>query len=204
MELRDAERVAREVTGLLAPACERIVVCGSVRRQRAQVKDLEIVVLPKRMRQRPVFGDATTALPPLDALLERLTKWGELKRNTDNPKWGEKYKTLLHPATRLGIDLFIAAPDNFGNLVTIRTGDQTFSHLLVTPRDDGGLMPRGMRQMGGYLWQGDTRVPCWLEGDFFAALGIDQPPPPELRDERMAIALRKNTAFANEGAKNAV
>lgn len=182
MRLKDAELYANEVVRLLMPACQEIVVCGSVRRRKPEVKDLEIVALPKRRDSPPVFGDALGGLPPLDALCTRLVTYGELARNSRNPKDGAKYKTFVHPRGKIAIDLFIASPENFGNIVAIRTGDADFSHLLVTPRRDGGLMPDRLRQHEGYLWRTLAtdvvdRLACPSEAAFFAELGLPVPHP---------------------------
>lgn len=191
MRLQDAKLYANEVVRLLSPACQEIVVCGSVRRRKPEVKDLEIVALPKRRERPPTFGDATSALPPLEALCAQLVRFGELSRNSRNPKDGPRYKTFLHPRGKIAIDLFIADGNNFGNQIAIRTGDAEFSHLMVSQQPAGGLMPRHLRQQRGYLWADDGEiVPCPDEAAFFAALGLPVPDP-EHRDIREIARLRQ-------------
>jgi DNA polymerase/3'-5' exonuclease PolX len=182
MRLRDAELYANEVVRLLSPACEQVVVCGSVRRRKPEVKDLEIVALPKRSAGRPAFGDPASALPPLEALCARLVAYGELRLDPQLKRDGPKYKRFVHPRGKIAIDLFIAAPENFGNQIAIRTGDADFSHLMVTPRHQGGLMPDHLRQSQGFLWSMDDVVeghivPCPSEAAFFAELGLPVPHP---------------------------
>lgn len=182
MRLKDAELYASEVVRLLSPACQEIIVCGSVRRRKPEVKDLEIVALPKRRDGPPVFGDALSGLPPLDALCAQLVRYDELHLDAKLKRDGPKYKRFIHPRGRIAIDLFIASPGNFGNLIAIRTGDADFSKLLVTPRRDGGLMPEDLGQHNGYLWRSlaegaADRVACPTESSFFAALGLPVPHP---------------------------
>lgn len=50
MELERAKGVAAEVVARLGPACERVEVAGSVRRRKAEVKDLEVVFIPRMER----------------------------------------------------------------------------------------------------------------------------------------------------------
>lgn len=55
MRLEQAQRLAQQLVVDLEPACERIEVAGSIRRQRSQVKDIELVVIP-RWSVRPASG----------------------------------------------------------------------------------------------------------------------------------------------------
>lgn len=188
-----AERCAREVCALLAPACQQITIVGSIRRMKPLVKDIEILARPKP--SRPVFGEPRSAGSGLDVLVARLIDQRELARRPDpkERKDGPKHKTLWLPRSGgVPIDLFIAASGggNWGNLVTIRTGDYLFSKALVTARSAGGLMPAGMRQEGGFLWRGATCLDCFTETSYFAALGITDIPDPATRDEAMAHRLR--------------
>src|SRR6476620_865884 len=52
MKLADAEQVARNVVGLMRPFCDRIEIAGSVRRGVAEVKDIEIVCIPRWQEQQ--------------------------------------------------------------------------------------------------------------------------------------------------------
>ena len=93
------------------------------------------------------------------------------------------------------MDLFIAEPGNWGNVLAIRTGNAAFSKGLVTERRSGGLMPPDLYQRDGFLWcrngfgrvrtppsGSDERLECPTEEAFFAALGLPTLPPAE-RDE---------------------
>lgn len=53
--LASAERIATNLLRGMAPACERIEIAGSIRRNRALVKDIELVVIP-RWAERVVEG----------------------------------------------------------------------------------------------------------------------------------------------------
>ncbi len=195
--LAHADRCARAVAALLRPACADLAVCGSVRRRREQVKDLELVLRPAKVA--PVFGEPASGKGALEALLARLLFTGDLKRCPDPARRldGPRQKRLWFPEGRMEVDLFIAAPDgsNWGNTVAIRTGSFAFSKLLVTKRSAGGLMPKGHLHHDGYLWRlGQELVPCPTEADFFLALGIAEPPPPYDRDEACARRLRAQVA----------
>ena len=47
MDIAQAFNLAEELRIGLAPLCERIEVAGSIRRRRPQVKDIELVAIPK-------------------------------------------------------------------------------------------------------------------------------------------------------------
>lgn len=193
--LATAEQVAVAVLHLLRPALAEYAVCGSIRRRREQVKDLEIVVRPQPAT--PVFGEPRSAVSALEALLPKLIAQRDLalcpdpKRRLDGPR----QKRLWFPHPGIEVELFIADRDNFGNTVVIRTGDWEWSRALVTKWSAGGLMPKGLLHDGGYLWRlGGQKVSCPTETAFFQALGIEEPPPPYGRDLGAAKRLRAQLA----------
>lgn len=53
--------VANELVDWLRPACERIVVAGSLRRQCAEIGDIELVALPTPLLN--LFGEPTGETP---------------------------------------------------------------------------------------------------------------------------------------------
>lgn len=191
------------VVDLLAPACIRVEVAGSVRRQKRECGDIEIVALPDWKPPKLKFGE-----PPHPSTfhlrLAVLIDAGELRLDTLHPTDGPLHKKLRHPASGMKVDLFLARADNYGNTLVIRTGDEDFSHCLVTPYGRGGLMPDDMRQKDGYLWRSKgvdmpeapmddiaDRLACPDEETFFRELGFAAVPPPELRDWQFAMGLRK-------------
>jgi len=47
MTLEYAREMAQALAKLLAPACEKIMVAGSIRRQKARPNDIELVAVPR-------------------------------------------------------------------------------------------------------------------------------------------------------------
>ncbi len=47
MQLDKALEIAEKTKELLAPYCERIEIAGSIRRKKPEVKDIELVAIPK-------------------------------------------------------------------------------------------------------------------------------------------------------------
>jgi DNA polymerase/3'-5' exonuclease PolX len=164
--------IAERLIAQLAPACERIEVAGSIRRERDEVHDIELVAVPRVEVEVDLFGDSTARRSLLDPALVGL---GRFDKN------GERYKQIYLPD---GIyhDLFLVLPPaQWGVILTIRTGPADFSHWLVTPKRQGGAMPAHLRVHDGALWQGNEIVPTPEEKDFFAALGLPYVEPRERR-----------------------
>lgn len=171
-------QIASDVMRALAGACEEIVIAGGIRRGKPDPHDVELVLLPRGGCD--LFGEESDgeSAELLHAIKQLLAVPG-VAMDPHVKRDGPRYKRLL--VRRVPVELFIASRVNFGNIVAIRTGDSDFSRLLVTPRRHGGLMPEGMRQTGGRLLRGSELVACRTEGDFFRALGIDEPPSPQYR-----------------------
>jgi DNA polymerase/3'-5' exonuclease PolX len=180
MNRLEATEVALQVCNLIAPACREIVLAGSLRRMKPQVKDIEIVVRPQfdydlQGREMPV----TTAL---DGALCRAIAQGKLAWDTQVKRNGPRYKRLIVPGPGIAVDLFLADAANFGNTLVIRTGDADFTRKVVTRCDQGGLMPPGLFQQDGYLWrvrpgQPAEKLACPCEAAFFDFLGLPVLPP---------------------------
>lgn len=201
MQLSEARRHAEYVGKLLAPALLRWEVAGSIRRGKAEVKDLEIVAIPRPRSDAVdgpvVFGQPESALTPIDRLIARLIREDALGKDPELKRNGPKAKRFLlvrdHNSraldARAAVDLFLVRPESFGAQLAIRTGDSDFSKALVTPRSKGGLLPDGMEQSGGDLWHGETMYACPDEAAYFARLGLDVPEPSK-RDRWLVGTLR--------------
>lgn len=196
-----AMRAAEELVELLRPACEEIRVAGSIRRQKEEVKDVELVALPLFEPAPSLFGDmAGEKLSALEGRIATLLEEGRVFFDPKLRRNGEKYKRLVYywqhggVKTAFKVDLFIADSQNFGNTLAIRTGDSDFSKALVTLRKYGGLMPSYLKQTGGYLMRGSSIMACRTEESYFSALGVLDVPEPEHRTAALAARLAKALA----------
>ena len=170
--------LANDLLENLRAGCERIEIAGSIRRGKADPKDIEIVAVPiiKGEDLTDMFGTV------VDRAERSLLDWridivtfelhGGWEFDTVVRRNGPKYKRLSHLETGICCDLFITTPGQWGNIFAIRTGPGDFSQALVTRARDMGL-----KQDGGKLWKlhrDDTRtvIPCPEERDFFAALNV--------------------------------
>lgn len=195
MRLHEARTTAEWLIALLAPACQQIAVAGGIRREKPEVKDIEILAESLYDHTPNLFGEASNQTSRLDARLRQLFASGEIALDRHLRRNGEKYKRLVVCGLDdAPIDLFIANAANWGNLLAIRTGDADFSRALVTSRVFGGLMPTDMRQKDGMLWQRSQPVECFTEEDFFMHLGVFEIPPPAERNTAAARHLARRWA----------
>lgn len=151
-------------------------VAGSVRRRKPEVGDVEHVIRPSFADvadPASMFGEKVrTNL--LWRRLDHLVAAGEATRHqyethlasgqtVYRERWGDAYRGVsfrgyLH-------ELFTADADNWGCILTIRTGPGEFSQRMVT-----ALHGTMLRQKDGYLRYADGKVyACPDERAFFAA-----------------------------------
>jgi DNA polymerase (family X) len=115
MKLAQAQRLALKVMSELLPYCEKIEIAGSVRRQRNDVNDLDLVLIPKN---------------GLDPIIKRMTR--SCVRVTGGRVPDSRNLTWQMTAIGFQIDLFIAhreivdlvsrTPSNWGAVYLCRTG----------------------------------------------------------------------------------
>jgi len=210
MQLWLGDSAAMELQRILAPVCERVAIAGSVRRRCEIIHDIEVVVIPK-------VGQSTRPGELLSSDVDWLDELMRVVARKDHPvlfrpkaiagqrapAWGERSKRLLllHQRRHIKVDLYITTRARFGSILAIRTGDQHFSHLLVTQRQFGGAMPASLSQAEGALQHIVGRTPDgkpqWEplytpeEADYFRALEL-----PVLRpDQRTKARLQQLLAL---------
>jgi DNA polymerase/3'-5' exonuclease PolX len=123
MRIAQATAIAERVKAELAPYCERIEIAGSVRRRKPQVKDIELVAIPRQVTA-DLFGDETEADPDFCAVVNR---WPAIKGTPTG-----RYAQRVLP-DGINLDLFIVDADPWGYTLAIRTGSADYSaHVLGT------------------------------------------------------------------------
>lgn len=159
----DALSLAQLLERRLAPACERILIAGSIRRRTSEVGDIELVAQPKMEAELDMFGFPASERSLLDDALTELRTEGYTKN-------GERYKQFIYEGVT--VDLFIATRETWGAVATIRTGSADFTHWLVTSRRHGGGCPAGLKVSGARVVyeHGGEPLDTSTEELFFAAL----------------------------------
>jgi len=190
MQLKQARKIGMQVVEALTPRCERIAIAGSVRRDKPDPKDVEIVLIPAETdvqvdlftrKVLPYSLDQVVLTAMLDDLL---VLDPQVKRD------GPKYKRFIHVASGAVVEIFAAEEGNWGYIWALRTGPADFMKLVVTPRIMGGALPHMRCLHDGWVWRRtpggeDVRVWCSEERDFFAELRLPWWAPEERTVERL-------------------
>lgn len=161
MQYHQAFKIAQNIKDALAPHCERIEIAGSIRRKKNEVKDIEIVAIPKPYETGLFESGIATVV----------NQWQKVK--------GElpcKYTQRILPEG-IKLDLFFAQRDNWGLIFAIRTGSADYSHKVLATE----WVKRGYTSIGGYLCANGRPIPILEEEDLFKRIGVSFIPP-ELRN----------------------
>jgi DNA polymerase/3'-5' exonuclease PolX len=149
MELERAKEIAEKYKAILAPMCERIAIAGSIRRQKPEVGDIEIVCIPRGKDMYRFVGTVNS--------------WYKVKGEPTG-----KYTQRVLPEG-IKLDLFIANKDNWGLILAIRTGSADFSHRILAV----GWKRKGFKSENGILIAQDgSRRYIREEEDLFDLIGI--------------------------------
>ena len=164
----EALAIAQCLLERLRPACERIELAGSLRRQRPQIGDIEIVAIP-RLRSAGLFDDTQESMLDEAVLTCGATRFS---------KSGARFRQFEFGG--MNVDLFIQPdPATWGMNFMIRTGSADFSHWMVTDRHHGGALPSYLRVKGARIWYGDKMLDTPEETDVFRLVGPAWIPPTE-------------------------
>ena len=153
MKFPEAKIIADETLELLKPHCERIQIAGSVRREKPEVRDIEIVAIAKPYENRGFFTNGIATV---------VNQWEKVK--------GElpcKYTQRILPAG-IKLDLFFATPDTWGFLLAIRTGSAEYSHKILAD----GWVAKGYHAKKCILYCGHKIKKFREEKELFEFLGL--------------------------------
>lgn len=152
VEAYRAQTVADRLVDNWRHECQKISIAGSLRRKNTEVKDIEIVALPRF--HIDLFGDSSDEDYLIPLIREDLGKGiiGVLGMEEIHPgyhanaiKLTAKYLKLIDNATGIPIDLFIVRPPaNYYWQLMIRTGPWQYSKWLVNqPKRFGWFSKNG-------------------------------------------------------------
>jgi DNA polymerase/3'-5' exonuclease PolX len=158
MKHADALELAEEALNILNPHCERILIAGSIRRMKSEVKDIEICAIPKYV-SGGLFGDEPEVDPDFIATVNQ---WPAVKGQPTG-----KYTQRVLPGG-MKLDLFIADPENWGYQLVLRTGSADFNRKKMLP----ALKAHGYAMDEGYIWHHGQIMPTREETDLWALSGL--------------------------------
>ena len=145
----EALPIALTLLARLEPACERIVVAGSIRRRQPEVGDIELVAIPAFEDEPDGLWGGTKPRNRLQTQIAALVGEGDLSVVSG----GERYAKLTYGGMQ--VDLFmVSQPAQWGVILALRTGPAEYSQRLVAR-----ALALGMHVQGGALRWGPHRLP---------------------------------------------
>lgn len=126
--------VAQELVALIGPHVERITIAGSLRRQKPEVSDVELLYVPKLGR------DITEMFAPpnynlTEEVIQRLVDKGVIQPRLTKAgyrAWGQQNKLATHVASGIPVDLFATTAEKWYVALVIRTGGKDTNLELTT------------------------------------------------------------------------
>ena len=166
MKLEKAKRIAEAVKSEMTPYCHRIEIAGSIRRNKPEVGDIEIVAIPKTY-PCGLFGDMKERHPELVKLIDR---WEKVKGDAATGKYTQR---ILPDGIKL--DIFFAIPENWGLIYALRTGSAYYSYKVLA----SGWVKHGYHSVDGMLTIEGVVVPVRKETELFELAGVKWVDPEE-------------------------
>ena len=160
MTLAYAQQMAEALVELLAPACERIEIAGSVRRGKARPNDVEIVAIPRWVYSED-YHESGAKANELDLRCDELLTQGTLGKRPDSGGrhcWGTGIRRAVfyQGQNYAPVDLFqVIEPRQWGVIYAIRTGPGDLTAAGDKPVVRWGL-PEGPE---GGRWPGVVHRP---------------------------------------------
>lgn len=129
MNYHKAKAIADRIVEILGPNCSKIHIAGSIRRERFEVKDIEVVAIPSKILvPYGLFGEAAgVPTAAFKQSLERITN-EVVKGKPDGRYMRIKLKGSNGAAF---LDLFMPEPADYYRQLAIRTGSSRFSNQVI-------------------------------------------------------------------------
>lgn len=181
MKLATAKRYAEQIVAWLMPYCDKIQVAGSIRRDRLECHDIDLVVIPKHKVETDMLG---VPIVKRNLLWEHLE--AHVKDHPDRAGWlsgqnnpcGQNHMIQL---AKCQLDIFSATDKTWGTMLLCRTGSKEHNIWLADR----------IKRMGGhwspysYLRLDGTPRDVQTEEAIYRAVGLDFIPPAEREIEKL-------------------
>jgi DNA polymerase/3'-5' exonuclease PolX len=186
VNLYRAEEIAERLLRAMEPYCERICIAGSIRRQKPDVGDIEIVAIP-RWEPRPdpanLFGESV----PVNTLFADWASAAGLEWLKGFAPEGKQWVAELPEG--INLDLYLPNARNWGNILLLRTGSAEFNKAIVNHAAEYGFPFRD-----GFVRGRDGReLEMPTERAVFELLGLEYVVP-EARTGAAAVRLARRAA----------
>ncbi len=190
MKYDQAHAIAIDLYKQLYPFCERIDIAGSIRRQKPEVKDIEIVCIPKYALEDDIASDlfgqkvCDISRPVVcKGFIHTVNQWKKMKGEPTGkytqrmvplaallspPGEGREGEAREGRRGEVALDLFIANKDNYGYIHMLRTGSSDWNQSTMLPR----LKGNGYKLKDGNIWWKGEILPMPTEDEMFKRMGL--------------------------------
>jgi len=168
MKLEKAKVITENLKSLLVPVCEKIEVAGSIRRQKPEVGDIELLCIPRYVAGVDQLDREIGALLVQGTLGFRLNKRG-------SRVYGPKNKLLVH-INGIAVDIFSSTEANWGMALFVRTGPKEWNIRAMSRFRELGMQGHAY---GGISAADGKEISCPDEETVFRYLGWRYVPPEE-------------------------
>lgn len=130
MDIQTAKKLANRIVEILTPHCEDgyIHIAGSVRREKYEVKDIEICCIPKKIFiESDLFGGGEYVINPAFDEAVKLFSREHIKGKSS----GRYMQMFLKGYLTFKLDLFLPQKDDYYRQLAIRTGSGDYSHKII-------------------------------------------------------------------------
>jgi len=162
MELEKAKAIAEELKGLLEPSCHRIEIAGSIRRQKSDVGDIELLCIPRYVDGVDQLDREIGTLVVQRVLGLRLNKRG-------SRTYGPKNKLMVHLPSGLGVDIFNTDEECWPVSLVVRTGGETTNKRIAMAAIRKGWH---LKAYGSGFSTPNGDIVCQSERDVFELVGL--------------------------------
>ena len=162
MELTRARAIAEELKSQLEPACERIEIAGSIRRQKPFVGDIELLCVPKIDNGADCLDQAIKLFMQFGVLSMRLNKRG-------SRAYGPKNKLLVHLPSGMGLDIFSTDEKCWPVALVARTGGKVTNQRIAMAAIKKGWH---LQAYGAGFSTPEGDIVCKSEKEVFELVGL--------------------------------
>ena len=161
MKLAEAKGYANQLSMWLRPYCERLEVAGSIRRERPQCNDVDIVCIPKIIEEADLTGEVVGRRNLVQEFVERHVKASSGRAKIVSQ--GDK-QIILELPNKVQLDLWFADDRTWATRLMCRTGSMKHNIQLCE-------IAKGL----GLHWnpyEGIEGKDCSTEEAIYKALGL--------------------------------
>jgi DNA polymerase/3'-5' exonuclease PolX len=127
MQYSIAIKLANEIKSSLTPFTEVIHIAGSLRRRCAEVKDIEVVCIPKKEpRLVDMFASALQPIPQFKDMIRKL-----MYHRVKGMEEGNYMQFILAANREIKVDLFMPRTDDYYRILAIRTGSTEYAQKVI-------------------------------------------------------------------------